>query len=250
MRSIRVIAFCVAWLLAPFVSLAQEEVPLLRQRVTDLTNTLTSSQIHFLESTLRGYEDTTTNQIAVLLVGSVPAGSIEEFAVRVFDKNRLGQRGKDNGVLMVIAKDDRVIRIEVGYGLEGVLTDAVTSHIIQRQVIPRFRKEDYYEGIQAGVDAIIQAIGGEYEATTKGEEAPLIATFLFFVALVFFFGFILPFMAGRRRAVIGSGRHWYHSGWGSMSGWGGSGWSSGGWGGGSWSGRGGLSGGGGATGRW
>jgi uncharacterized protein len=250
LTSTKVIIIFVIWLLAPFISSAEEEPPLLRQRVTDLTNTLTSNQIYSLESTLREYEDSTTNQIAVLLVGSVTGGSIEEFAVRVFEKNRLGQRGKDNGVLLLIAKDDRAIRIEVGYGLEGVLTDAVASRIIQRQIIPKFREGNYFEGIQAGVGAIILAIGGEYEATTKGDEAPVIATFLVFAAMLFFFGFMLPFMAGRRRAVIGSGRHWYYAGWGSMSGWGGSGWSSGGWGGGGWSGGGGLSGGGGATGRW
>ena len=157
-------------------------------------------------------------------------------------------------MLLVVAKDDRKVRIEVGYGLEGVLTDALSSQIIRNDMDPYFQNENYFAGLATGLDAIMRATAGEYEADNRGKNAPLVSTTLGILALGFVFFFLLPMMAARRRTVVGSGGHRYFSGWG-YGGWpgsfGGGGGSFGGFGGGGgWSGGGGMSGGGGATGSW
>jgi uncharacterized protein len=118
---------------------AQPEVPLLQQRVTDFTNSLSFNEWRALETRLKQFEDSTSTQIAIVLMSSLDGGSIEDYSMRVFEKNKIGQKGKDNGVLIVIAKSDRKARIEVGYGLEGVLTDAATTQIREREMNPRFK---------------------------------------------------------------------------------------------------------------
>jgi len=232
---------------------AQHEVPLLKDRVTDFTNTLDFNECRSLESRLKRFEDSTSTQIAVLLVSSLNGSDIFDFSMKVFDENKIGTKSKNNGVLIVVAKDDHKIRITVGYGLEGVLTDALTTQIMDRDIKPYFKADNYYAGLSSGLSSIIAATAGEYKVQASGRSAPLITV----IMVVIFFGvmgaFFLPFLAGRRRSVIGSGGSRYGSGWGWP--YGGSG-SSGGFsggsfgGGGGFSGGGGMSGGGGATGSW
>jgi uncharacterized protein len=139
-----------------------QDVPFLGGHVNDYAGVLTSSAISSLEWMLKGHEDSTSNQVVVLTIKTLEGASLEEYSIKVAQTWKLGQKGKDNGVLLLIVKDDRKVRIEVGYGLEGSLTDAISSVIIQQEILPRFRKGDYDEGIKAGATAIIAAIGGTY----------------------------------------------------------------------------------------
>jgi uncharacterized protein len=143
------------------VSGAQVPVPPLAGRVTDRTATLTGEQKSALEQTLRSFEARKGSQVAVLIVPSTAPESIEQYALRVAEKWKPGRKKVDDGALLVVAKDDRTLRIEVGYGLEGALTDAACKRIISEIIVPRFRQGDFYGGITAGVDRILRVIDGE-----------------------------------------------------------------------------------------
>jgi uncharacterized protein len=223
---------------------AQTNIPQLNQRVNDFTNTLGFQEWQEVDRLLKSYEDTTSTQIVVLMVNSLDGESIEEYANKTFALNKIGQAKKDNGVLLVVAKQDHKMRIEVGYGLEGVLTDAVSSQIIRNEIQPHFKANNYFGGIVTGVDAIIRTTKGEYKVDNKGNKAPHVSVGLVFLALIFGIFVLLPMLASRRRSIIGSSGGHYYSGWG----YGGGGGSFGG--GGGFSGGGGMSGGGGASGRW
>lgn len=139
-------------------------VPPLQGRVNDQAHLLTPEQAAALEEKLHAYEEKTTNQIALLTVPSLEGDPLEAFSVRVAREWQLGQEKRNNGVLIFIAAEERGIRIEVGYGLEGALTDAQSSSIIRNIMIPAFRAGDFNRGIQASVDAIQAAIAGEFTA--------------------------------------------------------------------------------------
>jgi uncharacterized protein len=226
---------------------AQIKLPELKQRVNDFTNTLGFQEWQEIDRLLKSYEDTTSTQIVILMVNSLEGESIEEYANKTFALNKIGQAKKDNGVLLVIAKQDHKVRIEVGYGLEGALTDAVSSQIIRNEITPFFKAENYFGGIVTGVDAIIRTTKGEYQADSRGKKAPAVSMGLVFLAIMFGIFVLLPMLASRRRSVIGSGGNRYYSGWGYG---GGSSGGFGGGGGGGFSGGGGMSGGGGASGSW
>jgi uncharacterized protein len=136
-------------------------VPTLRTRVTDLTGTLGVDQKNAIEQQLARFEARKGAQIAVLILPTTNPESIEQFAVRVQEEWKLGRRGVDDGVLLVVAKDDRSLRIEVGYGLEGVLPDAIAKRIIEEDITPQFRRGDFYAGIDAGVTRVMKVIEGE-----------------------------------------------------------------------------------------
>ncbi len=126
---------------------AQVAVPPLTARVTDLTNTLSAPQISTLDQTLQAFEMRKGSQIAVLIVPSTRPESIEQYGIRVVEQWRLGRKRVDDGALLIIAKDDHGVRIEVGYGLEGALNDAVCARIIREIITPHFRQGDFYGGI-------------------------------------------------------------------------------------------------------
>jgi uncharacterized protein len=134
-------------------------VPPLTSQVTDLTGTLSTAERQALESKLRDWEARTTNQLVVLIVPTTAPEPIEEYSLRVAEAWKIGQKGKDNGAIFVIAKDDRRMRIEVAYGFEGVLTDVTARRIIGETVAPYFKQGQFYAGINAGVDRIIEVIG-------------------------------------------------------------------------------------------
>jgi uncharacterized protein len=239
------------WLIPLQFGVGQTTIPKLEQRVTDFTNTLSYVEWSSLEKQLKTFEDTTSTQIVVLIVSSLGNMPIEEYATKVFEQNGIGQKSKNNGALIVVAKDDRLVRIEVGYGLEGSLTDAACSQIIEREIKPRFREGDFFGGLSSGVTSMIAATAGEYKVESSGRAGPVVAAILVMAFLLFFFLIFLPLALSRRKYVIGKKGWTYYPGWGYTSGFGG-GFSSGSFGGsgGGWSGGGGLSGGGGATGRW
>jgi len=215
--------------------------------VHDEANVLSSQAKTTLESILDAERDSTSNQIAILIIPALNGASLEDFSLRVAEKWQIGKKDRDNGVLLFISIDDRKMRIETGYGLEGALTDALSSRIIRNEIAPHFRTGDYDGGVQAGITAIIQAIKGEYinedpaPRKRNSKRTPL-ATILILIIIII--------LASRGRGGKGGG-HWSSGrGWiGPIGGgFGGSGsWGSGG--GGSFGGGGGF-GGGGSSGSW
>ena len=140
---------------------AQVAVPPLTARVTDLTGTLTREQQAGLERMLQEFEARKGTQLAVLLVPTTAPETVEQYALRVAEQWKPGRKKIDDGAILVVAKNDRALRIEVGYGLEGVLNDATASRIIREIIVPRFRDGDFYGGINAGLDRMMRLIDGE-----------------------------------------------------------------------------------------
>jgi uncharacterized protein len=134
-------------------------IPALTARVTDETRTLSAAERQALETKLADWEQRSGNQLVVLLVPSTKPEPIEAYSIRVADAWKIGRKGQDNGALFVVAKDDRRMRIEVGYGLEGVLTDVTSRRIIAENVAPLFRENKFAAGVNAGVDRIIEVVG-------------------------------------------------------------------------------------------
>lgn len=163
--------FIAALLLVAFAAAAYAlvAVPPLNQRVTDLTGTLTTQQKAELEQMLQAFEAQKGSQIAVLMLPSTAPEAIEQYAIRVAEQWKLGRKDIDDGALLLIAKDDRAMRIEVGYGLEGALPDAVAKRIIAEIITPYFRQGDFYGGIRAGVQAIIKVVEGEPLPAPRGQ---------------------------------------------------------------------------------
>ncbi|HEV8106973.1 MAG TPA: YgcG family protein [Burkholderiales bacterium] len=140
---------------------ADVAVPPLKGRVTDLTGTLKTEQVASLEQLLQSFEARKGSQIAVLMVPTTAPETIEQYALRVAEQWKIGRKKVDDGAILVVAKDDRALRIEVGYGLEGALNDATANRIIREVIVPRFREGDFFGGISAGVDRTIRVIDGE-----------------------------------------------------------------------------------------
>jgi uncharacterized protein len=171
-------------------------IPPLTARIVDMTNTLDTQQRATLESRLAALEQAKGAQVAVLLAPTFQPESIEQFGIRLADAWKLGRKGVDDGVILLIAKDDRQLRIEVGYGLEGALNDATAKRIISEVITPHFREGDYFGGIDAGVTAIQTVIEGEpLPAPSAGSAAnsggqieggllPLLAGAAFFAPLL------------------------------------------------------------------
>lgn len=158
---------CLLWLLP--LSAPAIDVPYLSGRVVDEAGILSQSTTSKLSADLKAHEERTTNQIAVLTVKSLDGESVEDFAVRVFEAWKLGQKGKDNGVLVIVAPADRRMRIEVGYGLEGTLTDAAAARIIRDRMTPRFKANDFDGGVAQGVAAIVATLEGGATTQTQGD---------------------------------------------------------------------------------
>lgn len=140
---------------------AEVAVPALTQRVTDLTHTLSPAQQQAMERELAEFEQRKGVQIAVLLVPTTAPESIEQYSIRVVDQWRLGRKNVDDGLLLLVAKNDRTLRIEVGYGLEGVVPDAVANRVIEEIIVPYFRTGDFAAGIQAGLNRLMRVVDGE-----------------------------------------------------------------------------------------
>lgn len=149
-----------ALLIGPLCN-AQVAVPPLTGHVVDQTQTLTPEQQGTLAQTLAAFEARKGSQLAVLLVPSTQPETIEQYALRVAEQWRLGRKNVDDGAILVIAKNDRTVRIEVGYGLEGALNDATSKRIIEEKITPAFRQNNFSGGIQAGLQSMIAVIDGE-----------------------------------------------------------------------------------------
>lgn len=140
---------------------AEVAVPVLTKRVTDLTSTLDAGQRQLLENKLSAFESGKGSQIAVLIVPTTQPETIDQYGIRVVEAWKLGRKGVDDGVLLLIAKDDRKLRIEVGYGLEGALSDVTAKRIVSDVISPHFKNQDFYGGIDAGLDSIFKVVSGE-----------------------------------------------------------------------------------------
>ncbi len=171
-RAAALALFATASLFAGFAS-ADVAVPPLKARVTDLTGTLNAQQVEALEHTLAEFESRKGAQIALLMLPTTQPETIEQYAVRVEEAWKLGRKGVDDSVLLVVAKDDRRLRFEVGYGLEGALPDAGAKRIIEEDIAPRFKQGDFYGGIRVGLDRVMRVIEGEPLPAPRTSEAPL-----------------------------------------------------------------------------
>jgi len=251
-------------------------IPDLSHRVTDLTATLSPQQIAALENKLAAFEAEKGSQIAVLIVPTTQPEDIAQFGIRVAEAWKIGRKKIDDGVILIVAKDDRKLRIEVGYGLEGAIPDAIAKRVISEIITPYFKAGDFAGGIDAGVSQLIKLIAGEslpapiYEPESQPDEGAfmfilfggVIAGFVMSaimgrvmggllaglgagaVAMLFFgLGVMVVFIALMVFFIVGI-RHRGGSGWTSGGG------GFGGGGGGSWGGGGGSFGGGGASGSW
>ena len=149
-----------------------QPIPDLQDRVTDLTGTLQSNEIHNLEAKLADYERVKGSQVAVLIINTTDPEDIASYGIRVVENWQLGRENIDDGVLLLVAKDDRKLRIEVGYGLEGVIPDAYAKRIIENVILPEFRNGQFYQGIDAGTSAILTLIDGEELPAVTQDKAP------------------------------------------------------------------------------
>ena len=164
------------------------DVPYLGARVNDYAGMIPPDVRERIETKLAASERRTTNQIAILTVDGLEGESLEEFSMRVAETWKLGRKGKDNGVLFVVAKADRKMRIETGYGLESVLTDAVSGRILDERVRPRFKAGDFPGGLEAGADAILAVLDGEAlpEASPPAANRAAVPVFARVLGLVVF----------------------------------------------------------------
>jgi uncharacterized protein len=286
LRGIAAVAALLAFSLA---AQAQVPVPPLTGRVVDATGTLSPEQRAQLESRLAQFEQAKGSQIAILMVPTTAPEPIESFAIRVAEAWKIGRKGVDDGVIVVVAKNDRAMRLEVGYGLEGVIPDVVAKRLIEGYFIPRFRQGDWYGGLSAGVERTIKLIEGEPLPPARAERSSsgssIQTLFIAFFVLVFIVGGLLRALLGRFLGSSLVGTLTGVAGWvllgsaaiagliglaafalslfGGMGtagspwrggrtygGWGGGGFGGGGFGGGGFRGGGGGFGGGGASGRW
>ena len=256
---------------------AQVAVPELSRRVTDLTATLSADQVAALENKLAAFEAQKGSQIVVLIVPTTQPEDIAQFGIRVAEQWKIGRGKSDDGAILIVARNDRAMRIEVGYGLEGVIPDAVARRVIAETIAPFFRAGDFYGGIDAGVTQLMQRIEGEpLPPPARTPDSDGEAAFVLLIGGGLVAGWLLSLLMGRPAAggvaALGSGaagamllgftpmlliiaafvfagvaggfRH--GGGWTSGGGFG----RGGGFGGGSWSGGGGGFGGGGASGSW
>lgn len=207
----RFVVALAAALVLPGLAAGEVAVPPLAARVTDQTATLTATQRAELEAKLAAFEAKKGSQVAVLIVPTTQPEAIEQYSIRVVDRWKLGRKGVDDGALLLVAKNDRKMRIEVGRGLEGVIPDAIAKRIVAEYIAPRFRDGDFYAGIVAGVDRILALVEGESlpapAATWQGAsgERDWFDVFVFgLVALVVLHG-LLRAILGRfgAAAVIG-----------------------------------------------
>ena len=198
----RFVFLCVLSLSLPFFISAYSPLPKPTGFVTDNAGLFSAEEKNALEQNLSDFEKSSSNEIAVVTISSLDGDTIENFAVKRFEDWQIGKAKQDNGVLFLVSKDDRKMRIEVGYGLEGALTDALSSQIIRNIVTPAFREENYYAGVTEAVDAIEKATQGEYvldEKSVSSMNSWPWETIIFFV----FFGF--TWIA----SILGRSKSWW-----------------------------------------
>lgn len=228
--------------------------------VNDYTETLSKEETALLETKLVNYYDSTSTQIAVVMISSLGGYPIDDYAIELGERWGIGTKGKDNGVLIFVAKDDRKIFIPVGYGMEGVLTDGLIKRIIENDIKPAFREEKYYLGFDRATDTMFRLAAGEHVYDERAESPVPVLLIVGGILLIFILIIVTAVKSAKTYAsvngldfwtawqILNQARRSHHGTWGGFSGRGGS---SSGWGGGGFGGFGGGSfGGGGAGGSW
>jgi uncharacterized protein len=196
-------AFAAA-LFAVALALAQVPVPALTSRVTDLTDTLTAQQRAALEERLAAFEARKGSQIAVVIVPTTQPEAIEQFGIRVAEQWKIGRKGVDDGAILIVALKDRALRIETGYGLEGVMPDAIAKRIVDEIIVPRFKQGDFFGGIDAGVSRMMSIIDGEPLPPPRGAASPRSSGGGAGLQELLIVGFLLVFVVGGIvRAIFG-----------------------------------------------
>ena len=207
----RVLAALALALLVPCADAAWEPtseglapIPPLTGRVVDLTGTLSAPESQALTAKLAAWEQKTGNQLAVLVVPSTQPEPIETYSIRVAEAWKIGRKGQDNGAILLVAKNDRKLRIEVGYGFEGSLTDATSRRIIAETIAPQFRENRFAQGIDAGVDQIMSVVdkGEPLAARPPAKQSSPTGGFSFEMLLVVVF-LVVPIMGGILRRIFG-----------------------------------------------
>jgi uncharacterized protein len=179
-----IVLFCTSTNLVSAQDIPDKPTP--ARLVNDFTGTLTKDQQAALEQKLVTFYDSTSNEIAVVLIASLNGNDIADYALKLGRTWGIGGKEHNNGIVLLIAKEDRKINISTGYGLEGALPDITAKHIIDDEIKPNFRGQDYYRGIDAGTDAIIQSIQGEYKEKPKKKISSK-TTGIIFIAIILFF---------------------------------------------------------------
>jgi uncharacterized protein len=181
-------------------------IPALTSHVTDLTNTLSTSERQALDAKLNAWESRTTNQLVVLVLPTTTPETIDDYGIRVADAWKIGQKGEDNGAIFIVAKDDKRMRIEVGYGFEGVLTDVTSRRIIGENVAPLFSQGKFAAGIDAGVDRIIAVVddGNPLPPPGKTARKPTRSGNIDFSALFIILLVAVPIVGGILRSILGN----------------------------------------------
>jgi uncharacterized protein len=196
------LALCFAFAAAAQTAFAQVAVPPLSGRVVDQTSTLSGDERASLDQTLKDFEARKGSQIAVLIVPTTAPEAIEQYSIRVAEAWKIGRKKIDDGAILVVAKDDHRLRIEVGYGLEGALTDVTAKRIIDEIITPKFRSGDFAGGISAGVDQMIRVVDGEPLPAPQQQRQQQSSSFLNHIDPTFLiFGVII--LSGILRGVLG-----------------------------------------------
>jgi uncharacterized protein len=217
----------------PLSSLMAIEIPALSGRVNDYGAMISAPVKAELETKLQQFERAESTQIVILTIPSLKGEPVENFSIRVAEAWKIGHKGSDNGVLLIVSRDDHKVRIEVGYGLEGRLTDLLAGRIVRDEIAPAFKLNQFDEGFTKGVSSIIAAVHGEYKAkpqqNDKKPSFPLLFIIFFFIYL---FSQIFRGHRGGPMASGGFGGGFFGGGFGGGSGGGGFGGGGGGFGGG------------------
>ncbi len=175
-------------------------VPALTGRINDYAAMISAPVKADLEAKIKQFETAESTQIVILTVPSLKGDVIEDFSIRVAEAWKIGQKGKDNGILLIVSKDDRKVRIEVGYGLEGRLTDLVSGRITRNEIVPAFKAGQFDAGFTKGVTAIIAAVHGEYKGTpktkAKGDAPSMPLLGIIFLVIFLIFQIIRRFFGG------------------------------------------------------
>lgn len=196
----------ILFLLLPCVASALD-VPPLRAHVNDYAAILSPATVERLEQALADFERSDSTQIVVLTIPTLEGENLEEYSVKVAEAWRIGQKGVDNGAILLVAKEERKVRIEVGRGLEGKLTDLVSGRIIRGEITPRFKAGDFDGGVVAGVSAIMAVVKGEYTAKTRdlrhGRKSahPVFTLVIFLAVACIFLGAISRLLGGLAGAI-------------------------------------------------
>jgi uncharacterized protein len=199
--------FCVTLAQNSYAQYDIPERPKEQTSVYDYVSLLSATEKNHLEENLIRYSDTTSTQIVVVIISSTNGENINYLGAQWGQKWGIGQANEDNGVLVILARDDRKIAINTGYGVEHLLTDAMSKRIIEQDIIPYFKQSDYSGGLNRGVDAIFEVLTGEYQGSRKSNNNSGLPPFLFFILFLFFIIIIISISKSKRGGKGGPGNN-------------------------------------------